>query len=1417
MGLIEHPRKGTAVAGVGNLWRAHLRRRILWLGARPRLPVQQPPYQASDVCLPRAEGAEGVCLCSLGIDWYGRSTRFGLPGAAWAPLQALTALTALRFVMYGRRLNNKEPHLKLSQFTRLRRLGLPGCCDHGLALSLMAPPTSTRSGGARGGLGSGGARGGELPPRAGASASPAAAASITELDLSYAWLTVTPELVVQLAGSCPRLTALDVSHARWSGSAAQFVLPGDALLQGLAALAPQLRVLRMAGVPTHGTGMRPGSAPGTAAGLQELQELVLCCSQLLKSRLRELGSLHHLRSLTLTGVSSEEFLASTKVGGYLGLSALTALSELRILAPNDGRRAGGPAGDGNNVAGAALPLQPGPLPHDLAAVEGEPMDDDWVPVEHAQPPPHAAVVDDDGQVQAGGAGPGIGPGGVVGAIGEALAAAHGPNGWNMWMAALPAQAQAQLQHLQAMAGAAGGGGGGVGAAAAQLAALGAGGAGMGAAGAGAVVEAAAAFLAPAHGWQAGPSKPPADEPHMHFVGGLARVQVLVLTCVSSSAACLRHISGLPQLRVLALRGRIVFGHDGLMAARRLQLPALQSLQLLGATFPLVAQTRGDDRPGDSRSTSTLSARSPPSAGPASTSSHASTSSAPSTSAAAGAGDGGAAAGGGVRGLLLALGASLPQLEHLELGDCHGLTEDALSAGLNGLPRLRYLVLHGQPLPRESVTAVLAGRDNLQSFASWRNSAAVQIADGLVPLPGGGRRASRPVPTCAPWPSMAQRPRGRRPQHHAGASEGASDAGVGYGGAGGGHGGAAGYEGAYRSRGAGEEGAGASASCDAALPNNFFAECPRCCSLQAAPPRPDQGFVLTRWGAQLAPHPGAGDDAPSLSVSSHPISPTVGRESLWAKFTRKGLAVNTFDEVIDTSGGTLKRSLHGWQLMLLGVGTMVGAGVFVTTGQVAREMSGPAVIVSYLFAGLSCILSALCYAEYSCDIPLAGGAFNFITVTFGEFAGWLVACNLFVEWTLANAAVAKGFTNYLAALLGVPKSFFVLNAPDLAAASNTGTWLSLELDWMAVVFMLVLTAVMLLGTSESAAFQNASVGVYLALVALIIGVGATKVETDNYHPFLPFGVSGIFAGASSIFFSFIGFDMVASMAEEAVDPARNLPLGILGSVGAAAAIYAGMSTVLVGMERYSELDVSAPFAAVFVAAGMPWVARLVAVGALLGCTNSNFGGLLGMSRIYVTMSRAGLLPASLSKLNARSVPAMAVIASGAGAAVLALLLDLSALADFVSMGTLVAYMTVCLGILWRRFYVRGETPTHHKAPLATLIASLCAAGLAAGLLSRLRAPVVVRVLSLCVCIGLTGALAAFPIRYAPPLGSFAVPLVPWVPALGMVINLFLIASLSPWALVFWACWMVVCVLMYLAYGLHHSQGEGRVRYERADDW
>eukprot|EP00878_Enallax_costatus_P000818 GHUV01000943.1.p1 GENE.GHUV01000943.1~~GHUV01000943.1.p1 ORF type:complete len:550 (+),score=66.26 GHUV01000943.1:156-1652(+) len=373
-------------------------------------------------------------------------------------------------------------------------------------------------------------------------------------------------------------------------------------------------------------------------------------------------------------------------------------------------------------------------------------------------------------------------------------------------------------------------------------------------------------------------------------------------------------------------------------------------------------------------------------------------------------------------------------------------------------------------------------------------------------------------------------------------------------------------------------------------------------------------------------------------------------------------------------GEMKRVLGAFDLICIGVGLMLGAGVFVTTGAVAASDAGPAVILSYLVAGFSALLSSLCYAEFSANMPLAGGAYSYISAVFGEYLAWITVANLILEYILANAAVIRGFSPYFAMLIN--------KQPENLVMAHQ----SYILDWFAFGWVILLTIMLVLGTKESAMFNLVVTIIHVILVVFIIIAGFVKSDHTNAQPFTPFGVRGLFNGAAIVFFSFIGFDAVATSAEEVKNPKRDLPLGILGALGIVTACYILMSAALVTMVPINAIDGGASFAAAFEYVNLVWAKYIVALGALLGIITGTLVGMYAVSRIIAAVSRQHLLPPFLARVHKRfGTPYIATILQGVATAVIALFTSFDELIHLVSISTLFAFWIVALALLWRRYY------------------------------------------------------------------------------------------------------------------------------------
>ena len=324
------------------------------------------------------------------------------------------------------------------------------------------------------------------------------------------------------------------------------------------------------------------------------------------------------------------------------------------------------------------------------------------------------------------------------------------------------------------------------------------------------------------------------------------------------------------------------------------------------------------------------------------------------------------------------------------------------------------------------------------------------------------------------------------------------------------------------------------------------------------------------------------------------------------------------------GGSLKKVLNACDLVVIGVGGIVGAGVFVLTGTAAKENAGPALIVSYLIAMCASVFTALCYSEFATCAPTSGSAYNFISMTFGEVFAYITGWNLAIELTVGGAAVARGFTSYLATLFGLKPDAMRVKIIEHA----------IELDFCAFLLVSAMTLTIVRGMEQTKNFQFVVVTLAMATIAFVIIVGSAEVDVDNYTPFIPpeFGWQGVMSAASVVFFAFIGFDTVATLAEETKNPGKDLPIGILGSLAISGILYCAMAGVITGMVSYEQIDVDAPFSVAFTKNGIPWASVVVSCGAIFCIVTSLLGCLVGQPRVYMAMARDGLMPKCIANVS-----------------------------------------------------------------------------------------------------------------------------------------------------------------------------------------
>jgi basic amino acid/polyamine antiporter, APA family len=448
-----------------------------------------------------------------------------------------------------------------------------------------------------------------------------------------------------------------------------------------------------------------------------------------------------------------------------------------------------------------------------------------------------------------------------------------------------------------------------------------------------------------------------------------------------------------------------------------------------------------------------------------------------------------------------------------------------------------------------------------------------------------------------------------------------------------------------------------------------------------------------------------------------------------------------EEAADNKHG-LKKTLTSFNLITLGIGAIIGAGIFVLTGQASAQYAGPAIVLSFVVSGLACAFAGLCYAEFASMIPIAGSAYTYSYATMGEFLAWIIGWDLILEYLFAASTVAVGWSGYVVSFLGD----FGINIPvQLTAApgspmvnvpgegwrqltSNLSTALvqqGINIDSLqqvhaiinlpAMIVIALITMLLIVGIRESAGFNNIMVVVKVAVILLFIAIGLFFVNTANWHPFIPkntgqwghFGWSGILRAAGVIFFAYIGFDAVSTAAQEAKNPQKDMPRGIMGSLGVSTVLYILVAIVLTGIVSYTMLNVSDPVAVGVNAMGekMFWLRPIIKVAAIAGLSSVILVMLLGQPRIFYSMSRDGLLPPVFSKVHPKfKTPYISSLLTGSVAIVLAGVLPISILGELVSIGTLLAFAIVCIGIIVLR-KTRPDLPRPFKTPFVPVLPAL----------------------------------------------------------------------------------------------------------------
>ncbi|MRH86686.1 amino acid permease [Nocardia sp. SYP-A9097] len=419
---------------------------------------------------------------------------------------------------------------------------------------------------------------------------------------------------------------------------------------------------------------------------------------------------------------------------------------------------------------------------------------------------------------------------------------------------------------------------------------------------------------------------------------------------------------------------------------------------------------------------------------------------------------------------------------------------------------------------------------------------------------------------------------------------------------------------------------------------------------------------------------------------------------------------------DEPDAKLRKDLTSLDLTVFGVAVVVGAGIFTLTARTAGNLAGPAVSLAFVFAAVACGLAALCYAEFASTLPVAGSAYTFSYATFGELVAWIIGWDLILEFALGTSVVAKGWSQYLGVVMG--------------GRSPIWHFGSIKFDWGAVLLIAILAVLLALGTKLSSRVSAVAVAIKLAVIALVVVVGATYFKVDNLKPFIPesvpgtgedtgklhqtlfqlvtggghssFGWYGLLAAASIVFFAFIGFDVVATAAEETKNPQRNVPRGILGSLAIVTVLYVAVSLVLTGMVSYKDLQGNdATLATAFAINGVDWAKNIISIGALAGLTTVVMVLFLGQTRVLFAMARDGLMPRKLAKTGPKGTPVRITMIVGVICAVLAGFVDFGTLEEMVNIGTLFAFVLVSIGVVILR-RTRPDLPRGFRVPLVPLV-------------------------------------------------------------------------------------------------------------------
>ncbi|KAI4389142.1 hypothetical protein MLD38_001398 [Melastoma candidum] len=519
-----------------------------------------------------------------------------------------------------------------------------------------------------------------------------------------------------------------------------------------------------------------------------------------------------------------------------------------------------------------------------------------------------------------------------------------------------------------------------------------------------------------------------------------------------------------------------------------------------------------------------------------------------------------------------------------------------------------------------------------------------------------------------------------------------------------------------------------------------------------------------------------------------------RSRLIDRFLARSEDVDEIGELRKQSLNDMKRCLNWWDLMWFGFGSVIGAGIFVLTGQEAHNHAGPAIVLSYVVSGISAMLSVFCYTEFAVEIPVAGGSFAYLRVELGDFAAFIAAGNILLESIVGTAAVARAWTSYFTALIGRPSNSLRIHT-HLKDGYNL-------LDPIAVAVLMIAAAIAMASTRKASIINWVASAINTAVILFVIVAGFSHAKFSNLVPFMPYGAKGVFRAAAVVYFAYGGFDSIATLAEETKNPSKDIPLGLLGSMTAITVIYCLMALSLGMLQKYTQIDPEAAYSVAFQSVGISWAKYLVAFGALKGMTTVLLVGSISQARYITHIARSHIIPPWFALVHPKTgTPINATVLITVMSCLIGFFSGLDVLASLLSISALFIFTMMAVALLVRRFYVRGITPRQNlvKLILSLSIIVVSSIGISACWALDPGKWVGYLVTIPLWLLGTAGLSVLLPQQRTPKV--WGVPLVPWMPSLSIATNIFLMGSLGYEAFIRFGICTVVMIVYYVFIGLH----------------